>query len=239
MFLSLAPVYAQNECAFQAEPVIIQSAENKVLQYWVEQDRAVFKESMLPSSKSLHEFRDSITQKLDTNPFAILKNQLNEVSGGDSINVRRAMEQTAGEIREINCLEGLLLSVQTDRSEKKKASMYSNPTEFSSYVLQKKDLLKIYFYTVDQPGIGGMGIFNELLKSDREDGWKVVSNLHNHNFFPGSEIVLGGTVPGVGDVQYLRNAAQQFGFATSSITNGFHTIDMTKADLRMFSSGGL
>lgn len=223
-------------CRFQNNPVVIRSEQDLLLQYWIEAGSPVLAGFTLPDIPSLHEFRKSINRLMDTDPVTLLNNQRSQVSGGDAINVDLVLNGEAGTIRRMNCLEGLLLSVQAERSVSKGKSMYSDPTEFMSYVLARDDTLKIYFYTVDQPGIGGLSVFDELLDRDRAAGWKVSRNIHNHNFFPGSEMVLGGVVPSAADVGYFRNAADRYGLSGASITNGFHTIDLSPDDFRIFST---
>jgi len=224
------------ECQFQNEPMVIQNGKDLLFQYWIESDRSILNEPVLPVSPSLHEFRDQINRLMNPDPVALLRNQLSQVSGPDSVNVNLVLKDEAGSIRKMNCLEALLLAVQTDRSVAQGHSMFSNPTEFLSYILLKDDKLKIYYYTVDQPGIGGLSIFSEPLNRDVADGWIVQKNIHNHNFFPESEIVLGGVVPSAADIQYLRNIDSHYGLNSAVITNGFHSIDMSQKDLKKFST---
>jgi hypothetical protein len=61
--------------------------------------------------------------------------------------------------------------------------------------------------------------------------------LHNHNFFPEEEGVLGGVVPSVSDVGYYRIIMAQYGAPLASITNGFHTLDLGVEDLGALEEG--
>lgn len=230
----LAPPARGEVCAFQGPPHVVLSEESRLLQYWIEEDRAALSASTLPESPSLIEFRSRISRALATDPRVLLANQARHTRGADSANVQLVLGGKAGTIRDINCLEALLLSVQTDRGVRRRRPMDSHPTEFLGYVLRREGTLKVYFYTVDQPGIRGLGDLHELLARDLAEGWTPVKNLHNHNFFPGSERVLGGVVPSGADVQYLRSAAASFGLNAAAITNGFHSIDISRADVETF-----
>ncbi len=225
-------------CAFLSPPTVVLSEPSTLLQYWLEPARVELEAHALPDSPALHEFRAEISESLDTDPRTLLLTQLPLVEGGDAENVRLVLDGSAGTLRPMNCLEGLLLATQAERSVAQGRSMYSHPTEFLSYVLQRGDTLKIWYYTVDQPGVGGLRTLHEPLARDLEDGWAVVTNIHNHNFFPDQERVLGGVVPSATDIQYLRNNQGSLGLPRAAITNGFHTLEIEGAEFRRFSDGG-
>jgi hypothetical protein len=225
------------ECHFMSNPKILRDEPGSFLQVWIEENHPVFDEPVLPDSESLNRFRDQIRQITDTNPLFILKNQRSQVIGGDAVNVDLVLNGKAGIIREMNCIEGILFSHLTDRSIIRGKSLFTDPTEFLSYVLSKGDFLKIYFYTVDQPGIGGLSVFDNLLEQDLENGWVFSKNLHNHNFFPGADMFLGGVVPGAGDIGAFRSTARRYGATNATITNGFHSIEMSSDDFQKFSDG--
>jgi hypothetical protein len=224
-------------CGFSTVPQVLIDEEGRLLQYWIEKDRPALFQQTLPPSPALHAFRERISLALDPDSRALLEAQLAHVEGGDLENVRAVLEGRAGAIRSMRCLEGLLFSVQAERTVRLGSSMFETPTEFLSYVLAREGDLKIYFYTVDQPGIGGLSTVHQPLQADLEAGWRVVGNIHNHNFFPASDRVLGGVVPSAADVQALRSARDSFGLPTASIVNGFHALEITGADLDAFSGG--
>lgn len=225
---------ASAPCAFRTDPHVVESRESHFLQFWLEPDRPVLGTPTLPAAAGLHRFREEVAESFPTDPIVLLDNLFLQIEGADAENNRIASAGEAGSIRPIHCLEALLFAAQVDRGVQRGNSMFSGPTEFLSFVLRKEGMLKIWFYTVDQPGIGGVSIFDDLLDADREDGWEVVRNIHNHNFFPEGDILMGGIAPSAGDVQALRAAARRFGLPAASITNGFHTLDMTPADLWRF-----
>lgn len=225
-------------CAPTAEPVIVESGEDLLLQYWLLPDDPSLASAVLPEAPSLRDFRERITGDLDPDPYRILQIQLPHVDGGDADNVGLVLEGRAGALRPMNCLEGWLFATQTARAVEQGRTMYTHPTEFLSYVLERADTLKVWYYTVDQPGVGGLARLHGPVAEDIEAGWTLVRNIHNHNFFPDTDAdadaVLGGTVPSATDVGLLRAMRSSIGLSRASITNGFHTIDLESADFDAF-----
>ena len=63
--------------------------------------------------------------------------------------------------------------------------MATQPTEFLALILRRADgrakgRLKIWFYTVDQPGIGRPGPITDAVQKDVTAGWKPFLNLHKY-----------------------------------------------------------
>lgn len=224
-------------CHFLSPPTVVLSEPSTLLQYWIEPARPELEAITLPDSPALHAFRAEISERLDTDPLALLRAQLPPVDGGDAANVRATLDGTAGTLRPMSCLEGLLLATQAERSVAQGRSMFTHPTEFLAYVLQRGDTLKIWYYTVDQPGIRGLGTLHGPVQEDLAEGWVVVTNLHNHNFFPAEERVLGGVAPSATDVQAFRNFEEPLGLRRAAITNGFHTLVIEAAAFPRLSDG--
>jgi hypothetical protein len=222
-------------CAFPAPPMVVRDEVGALLQYWLIRNAPELGESSLPATPSLHEFRERIARSIDTVPRSLVERQLAGTTGADAENVRLVLAGAAGSIRPMSCLEALLLATRTERATARGRPMHVDPTEFVSFVLKRGDTLKVWFYTVDQPGLGRLGVLHEPVGRDVDEGWEVVTNLHNHNFFPGTERVLGGVVPSGTDVQYLRSARATFGLPGASITNGFHSLDISAGDLDRFA----
>jgi hypothetical protein len=239
--LAAAPAHAQVTvpadvaCAFPAPPVVVRDEPSLLLQHWLLPDDPLLGGPSRPASAALHDFRARITASLDVEPRSLLARQLAHTSGGDAENVRLALDGAAGTIREMSCLEALLVAAQSERSLAQGRSMYTHPTEFVSWVLARGDTLKVWYYTVDQPGVRALSTVNDRVAADVAAGWRVLANIHNHNFFPGTERVLGGVVPSAVDVQAMRSARDALGLPRATITNGFHSIDITAAELERFS----
>lgn len=222
-------------CRFSSPSHVITDEDGLLLHYWIEADRPIFAEPVLPRTPSLDTFRQAISQQFDTDARAILEAQLDQVDGPDRVNVELVLTGEVGTLRPMSCLEALLLASQTDRSETRGTSMFDEPTEFLSYVLARDGALKIYQYTVDQPGIGRVGPIHDPVEADLAQGWRVVKNIHNHNFFPLSEQPLGGVAPSATDVQAFRGAVERLGLRRASITNGFHSLEMSADDFRILA----
>lgn len=218
-------------CQLDAAPTAIVSDTSRLLQYWIVEDRPVFASTAVPDSPALRAFRSEIGGRLDTDPRALLRAQLPHVEGGDAANVRAVLDEEAGRIRPIRCLEALLLSAQAERTRAQGSSMFERPTEFAAWILERDGALKIWYFTVDQPGIGSLAPLHGMVAADMERGWRVRQLLHNHNFFPDEERVLGGVVPSVSDVGYYLMVMGQYGAPLASITNGFDTLDLGPGDL--------
>jgi hypothetical protein len=224
-------------CDLDAAPTAIVSDSSRLLQYWIVEDRPVFGSSAVPDSPALRAFRDEISGRFDTDPRALLRAQLRHVEGGDAANVRAVLDGEAGRIRPMRCLEALLLSAQAERTRAQGTSMFERPTEFAAWILERDGALKIWYFTVDQPGIGSLAPVHGMVAADEERGWRVRQLLHNHNFFPEEEGVLGGVVPSVSDVGYYRIVMDQYGAPLASITNGFDTLDLEAEDLEALQGG--
>lgn len=221
-------------CAFTSPPAVQVDAPASFLQVWEEPDRPELHTSALPDSPSLQAFRKEIAAVVDTAAAAFLETQLPLVTGGDADNVRLVLSGEAGTIRPMTCLEGLLMATLTDRSLARGTTLFTDPTEFVSYVLERDGMLRVWFYTVDMAGVRGLGTLHEPVTADLEDGWTMVENIHNHNVFPGAEMVLGGVAPSATDMQLFRNMRQTLGLTRASIVNGFHALEMTGDDLARF-----
>jgi hypothetical protein len=221
-------------CGPLPSPHVVVDEGNVLLQYWLVEDEPWFHDATVPSSIPLREFRGQISARYDTSPRALLEGQLPHVTGGDAQNVRLALSGEAGSIRTMSCLEGLLLATQAERSADQGRSMYTHPTEFLSYVLQRDGSMKVWYYTVDQPGVRGLATLHDPILEDLRAGWVVVSNIHNHNFFPDAERVLGGVVPSATDIQAARNMREALGLTRAVITNGFDSIEIAAADFDAF-----
>jgi hypothetical protein len=228
------PTPSTDNCFMSSSPHVVRQEASVLLQYWLVEDRPQFYKSRLPASSALLEFRERISESMKVAPFALLKGQLSYVTGGDAENVRLVLSGTVP-VRPMNCLEAILLATQSERSTAQGRSMYTHPTEFLSYVLRRGDALKIWYYTVDQAGIGGLATLHEPLMADVQQGWVVVTNIHNHNFFPDAAKVLGGVAPSATDIQYLRDLRRSLGLTRAVITNGFHSIDISSADFDRFT----
>lgn len=123
------------------------------------------------------------------------------------------------------------MAEQTDRMD-----MVTNPTEFTAFILrsQNGEKLRIYFYTVNQPGIGRVDAPMNAVREDVLQGWGLWANLHNHNFFVNQKRRGGGVAPSQQDVSLFRSLAEAQGLQEAWITNGFDTLRIKQKDFLDF-----
>lgn len=230
------------ECRFESVPRVLfrEGASSvlggKLLQVWDERDDPVFSSRQLPHSASLNAFLKVARSKAgDVSQASLLKKAIEQNPGkGDQKNANLVYQERRKWVRPAGCLESLLFSQQTDRLD-----MASQPTELTAFVLKAKygRRIRIYYYTVNQAGIGGMGTLTAPVLADLATGqWRPWMSLHNHNFFFTGP-VLGGTVaPSEADAQFFQSAASDFVLETAWITNGFDTLKLGRRHFRRLSA---
>lgn len=149
-------------------------------------------------------------------------------------NNRVVAAQAAEWVRPVNCLEMLLQQAQNDRID-----MFEAPTEFAAMVLRSADKrrLRVYFYTINEDGIGRVSPLSEPAIADRQAGWTVLAAMHNHAFHPGQPELNGALAPSTADAQFNVNFAGT-GVAEAWITNGLHTVRIPAAAFGLFERDG-
>ena len=233
--VALTPAAGQEPCAALPAPRVVAEGPSSLLQYWVVDNAPWLNEATLPASPALREFRERISSTIDTNARRLLERQVAQLDGGDDANLRLVLSGEAGSLRPMSCLEALLLATQAERTRAQGSSMYDNPTEFVAYVLQRGDTLKVWYYTVDQAGIRGLGTIHGPVEEDVRGGWSPVRSIHNHNFFPDSEPFCCGVTPSLADVESARIMRDAIGVPQFVITNGFDSVEISAAELDRFS----
>jgi len=232
LLLFSCSVRTPNQCQLTTSPTIIVDRPGKILQYW---DEANIPELWVPlkaPSKLLSAFRKAINNSTSREIKTILKNQLPlEQSLEDRQNISLTLSGKAGTIRPINCFESLMLEQQLARKP-----MITEPTEFLAMVLSKGSMLRIYFYSIDQPGIGNVDEIDKIVGQAVNDGFKVIFSLHNHNFFLKKANVQGGIAPSGNDVQVFRAQRESLGVEKALITNGFDTLVIDKDEFCIFKA---
>lgn len=133
-------------------------------------------------------------------------------------------------IKPAGCLEKLLIGYQHARVD-----TFAAATEFASLVLRSPDetQLRIYFYTINQDGIGRASPITEPALADVKAGWRFAIALHNHAFHPGQPKLNGITAPSVPDADFNVNLSAS-GLEQAWITNGLHTARIPAAAFGQF-----
>ena len=231
---------ADDDCRLVPSPTIIYQAEHELHQSWTVDDSAVFWSRKSPAAAAYSGFHDEIRKRVpDLDPYSILQRQYqdfirsgNPVFLAEAEKIKVVLAKLAENIRSINCLEALLLTIQLERQ-----SMIDQPSEFGAFILKNADpahpQIKIYYSTWDRPGGKMDKRVMSLVDADLSGGWILWRHLHNHNFFFHSTVsVMGGTCPSKADVKLYLNLREDHGLRSASITNGFDTIDLSPEDFR-------
>lgn len=213
---------APGRCELTDAPVVMQASgdphgpDGKLLQVWTVADDPVLWSEASPVSGGYADFRAKVTASgVETDPVKLLK------AASPMKNNAVVLEHARAWIHPAGCLEKLLVGLQHERIDTFKA-----PTEFASIVTRSPDgtRLKIYFYTVNQDGIGRASPFTEPATADVAQGWTMKLALHPHAFHPGDAMLNGPVAPSVPDAGLAFNLHESAGLQASWITNGVSTV---------------
>jgi hypothetical protein len=221
-------------CALPAPTVIEQTgdphgADGRLLQVWEIADAPVLWSEASPAG-GYADFREQVrTKGIETDAVALLKAAPTtdaKLAANNMLVVTHAGEW----VRPAGCFEKLMVGLQHERIDTFKA-----PTEFVSVVMRSPDKarLKIYFFTVNQDGIGRMSPVTNPAALDREAGWTMELVLHPHAFHPGQPALNGIVAPSVPDAGFNFNASED-GLQQSWITNGIDTVRIPAAAFALF-----
>jgi len=224
---------AEEACAFPEPPRVIEqagaadAAGGRLRQVWEMEDRPVWWSRTKPEGYGAFEAK-AAAKAGETDPLRLL-------AQAPSANNRRVAARAADWIGPINCLEMLLQQTQDRRVD-----TFASPTEFMAIVLRSPDAqrLRVYYYTVNQDGIGRTSPISDLALADRGEGWSVLAALHNHAFHPGTPSLNGLLAPSGPDAQFLANFAASAGLAEAWITNGLHTARIPASAFGRFERDG-
>jgi len=221
IILSLAPVHAAEPlCSFPSGPVVVVDDGKRLLGTWEVADSPVWTSGLMPDSPGYWEFVRAVRSRMDVSSEEgyLTAPEFSKKEESEDYNARLMLKGGLGSLHPIDCLEALLLGVQASRRP-----MATEPTEFLAFVLRKEGRLKVWYYTVDQPGIGRLGPLKDAVEADAAEGWRPYLNIHNHNFFFDKDpAVAARPWPSAADAQLLRNLAiKGFSFQASVVTNGF------------------
>jgi len=230
--------HAGTACAFDGAPRILledgdpHEAGSRLLQVWEVRDDPVFRSHTAPRDGAYPRFRAELAERnVETDPLRLL-----ERSPTDN---NRIVIRNAGDwIGPAGCLEMLLYGHQHGRMNTLDA-----PTEFTSIVLRapEGDRLRVYYYTINQDGIGRMDPIVEPALKDRQDGWEVLVALHNHAFHPGQPEIDGILAPSEPDADFHVRFHAASDLREAWITNGVDTVRMPASSFDLFrtaSDGG-
>jgi len=226
---------AQAHCEFPAQPVVLISSSQVLIQYWDLPSQDLLTESSLPKSDSFQSYQQKIRDQISVDTNFLLQRYLKlNPTPGDAHNILQTVGRPQN-FKPIGCLEALLLEVQINRNPQ----MTTNPTEFLAAYLQKDGRLKVYFLTNDEEGLRGVGLdpLKTQIAKDLKLGWKYISNLHNHSFFLeglSTNKPQGVLAPSEADMQLFKSHQEELGLQGASITNGFETVHISTSELSLY-----
>lgn len=123
------------------------AANGRLLQVWDVPNEPVLWSEATPESPAYRDFLDKLARAdTETDPLALLR-------ASPHPNNALVIRNAADWIRPASCLEKLLVGEQHARMD-----TFATPTEFASLILRSPDStrLRVYFYTINQDGIGRM-----------------------------------------------------------------------------------
>jgi hypothetical protein len=236
----LASAAHSQTCALPAPPSVVIDDGKRLLQFWDVDDGPVWTSGLMPDSAEYWRFVRFVRARLDVSePSRYLRAAADEGTP-DGHNNALALSGKIGRLEPVNCLEALLLGVQA-----KRRPMETHPTEFLAFVLRKADAagktrLRVWYYTVDQAGIGGVGVLADKVEGDVAAGWRPHLNLHNHNFFFDKDPAVAAMPwPSANDVQLMKGLTLGGrAFEGYCVTNGFVTSHLRPDELKLLRGPG-
>lgn len=236
LFLTLVaaamPARADMACGFRSPPKVLMeeggphARGSRLLQVWEVRDDPVFWSETVPEAGDYRRFRTELAGlAVETDPVRLLERSPGE---NNAIVVHNAGDW----IGPAGCLEMLLIGHQHGR-----LNTFEAPSEFASIVLRSPDSerLRIYYYTINQDGIGRMDPVVAPALQDRRDGWEVLVALHSHVFHPGQPEIDGILAPSEPDADFHVRLHEQAGVKEAWITNGVDTVRMPASSFGVFS----
>jgi hypothetical protein len=222
-------------------PFVIKKNGTEIFQYWEFRNDLFLWDTNFVQLQALKSYRDSLENVLGKDTFNLTLNsrsfqnntyQSVNTSNGDSINTQLIHSKSLGRIRPINFLEAQLLDYQLSRYP-----LLSHPTEFHGFILfqDSLNLVRTYFAASDQPFPPKPGVILDAIKKDLKQGWTLKFHLHNH-YESKSNHYFGILAPSMTDAQYYLFLSEEYDLEQSLITNGFHTVEIKRAEFQKLKS---
>lgn len=223
IFAAALPARAETACAFPDAPQVLMEEGDpheigsRLLQVWEVGDDPVFWSPTVPDDAAYRDFRRQVDALgIETDPVRLLE-------ASPTANNLIVIDNADDWIGPAFCLEMLLYAHQHARLD-----TFAAPTEFGAIVLRSsdEDRLRIYYFTVNQDGLGNMDTIVEPVLEDRAEGWTVQVALHSHVFHPGQPMIDGILAPSEPDADFHVRLHEVTGLREAWITNGIDTVRM-------------
>lgn len=229
--LGAMPARADKPCAFESPPRVLMQegdpheAGSRLLQLWEVQDDPVLWSQAVPDLAAYRGFRAEVAARsIETDPLRLLERSPTE-------NNRIVLANAGAWIEPAGCLDMLLYGHQHGR-----LNTLEKPTEFASIVLRSPggERLRVYYYTINQDGIGRMDPIVDPALRDRQGGWQVLVALHSHVFHPGQPEIDGILAPSEPDADFHVRLHAASDVREAWITNGVDTVKMPASSFGLF-----
>ena len=223
-------------CELQGITTILQevgddhAAGAKLLKRWDIPNDEVWESDSTPRSGPYDQYyHEAVRRAVETDPAKILL-------VNDTFNNRVVAGHLHDWIKPASCLEKTLIGQQHSRM-----NMFSEPSEFASFVLLSRDekTIRVYYYTINRNGIGKASPLIAPVRQDVQSGWQPLFVLHNHPIVPGDPQLNGAPSPSVPDADFQSGSAKYLGLPEARITNGFHTVHMPAGSFKEFRLEGV
>jgi hypothetical protein len=216
------------------DPIVIMNKGDILFQYWeLPKDFIDKAENNFEVDERLILYRNKLNSLYDTDPVALLESAVKYEEGLDQKN-NRVIFENIDKIRKINCLETKLIAIQNSRKD-----LLKEPTEFIAFKLSRGEKYKLYYFTSNIAGVRSLGFIHKEIEESLKNGWKLIYNLHNHNFFIDEKKYRGTVAPSSADAWVFKVELKNYGLQKALVTNGFHTVELTPAMIKKLSTGNM
>jgi len=224
-------------------PVVLKQEGTEIFQYWELKNDSNLWTQYFKLPINIKSYQDTLESVLGKDSFNLFVQRMAyqdssfesiQTNNSDSINAQLIHSKNVGKIRPIQYLEAQLLDYQLSRYP-----LFSWPTEFHGFIITHDSLklVRVYFAASDQPWPPKPNLILERLKKELNQGWTFKYHLHNH-YEPRSRQYLGILAPSMADAQYYQFLLEDFKLENALITNGFHTVEITKNEFSKFRAHG-
>lgn len=233
--------FASAECYLERGEIT--KSQDLSYQTWEFEDSDFLWSNIISRDSAISDYQQAVSEIIHSlDPFAIIEKQTpifiqdpRPSMKGEVFNSTLVLQGKAGYVRDISCLESLMVQEQTALFP-----LATYPHEFLASIFKKvvngkskvKVVLRLGVTTFQKP------VESDILNSVSES-WIFWGHIHNHPFelakYP-DQIFQGLMAPSLSDVQMYRNWFKEFGLQRALITNGFHTIEISSKEFNQFCS---
>jgi hypothetical protein len=227
----LTGVTTHAACEFSTVPETRSDTSTVRFLIWSNESPALLTQTEVSSATAYQSYRDTVTEKVDPDPIALIQRQREIFRRFYPQGVTRfddILNGRLGEVLPITCLESLLFAEHTARYP-----VESTGSEFVGIILKQPqtERLKVLLLSgfSGTPGVTPSGLkLIPQLEADLKAGWIEAAHVHNHPFSFHQEDIAGTPVPSgnaqVADGSLYLHHQRAYGLQEGWVTNGFSTL---------------